>query len=85
MNEIYQECEVLKTAVYCDLSGSAKNWNQTKGQASDFDIIYTRTLRDVDIPWLFCLLKVLFRDEYGQNLNLVKPTQYDGTSRDKSE
>ena len=29
------------------------------------------------------LLKVIFRDESGQNLDLVKPTQYDGRSHVK--
>ena len=27
-------------------------------------------------------LKVIFSDKSGQNLNLVKPTQYDGSSQD---
>ena len=30
------------------------------------------------------LLKVIFSDEFGQNLNLVIPTQYDGRSLIKS-
>ena len=29
-------------------------------------------------------VKVIFSDESGQNLNLVKPTQYDGRSHVKS-